>query len=302
MKIINEQLAAHFASETTTLATCWHTTLTDGTHFCFSDHDKDIKFEGFTYLASTGVSPTTIARSADLAVSNSEISGYFGAANGGLVGGGHIVESDIIGGRWDHAQVRIFVVNYENLEMGAYQIQKGHIGEIKLEDGNRYTAEIRGQEQALATQIGTLYSLTCRATLGDRRCQIDLEEFTRTGEITSRAAAARSSFMSGVKEEKGYFNNGMITWTSGKNKDLKMEISAYEDGLFTLFMPMLHRIEVGDKFTVVKGCDKTIVSCVKFENAVNFRGEPFIPGLSSVLYDKDPGFGGFEEAFGHKKD
>jgi uncharacterized phage protein (TIGR02218 family) len=286
MKTIDPALAAHFASDTTTLATCWHTTLTDGTHFCFSDHDKDIVFEGFTYVASTGVSPTTITRSADLAVSNSEISGFLGASTGGVVGGGLISEADIVGGRWDHAQVRIFVVNYEDLSMGAYQIQKGHIGEIKLEDGQRYTAEIRGQEQALATQIGSLYSLTCRAQLGDNRCKVNLEGYTRYGSVTEQAPAARSAFTTQMVEADGYFVNGLLTWLTGDNKNLVMEVSAYEDGQFSLFMPMLHRIQVGDTFKVVKGCVKTITACESFGNVLNFRGEPYIPGLSGLMFEK----------------
>lgn len=284
MKILPAALAAHFQSETTTLATCWHATLTDGTHFCFSDHDEDIVYDGHTYVASTGVSPTTITRSADLAVSNSEIEGFVQRSTGGIVGGGFVTEEDVTGGRWDYAEIRIFVVNYEDLSMGSYQLQRGHIGEIKIEDGQRYTAEIRGQEQALATQIGNLYSLTCRANLGDSKCKVDLTQFTKQGTVTALGDNSRTTFTSPADgAPDGYFSNGLLTWLTGKNAGLVMEVSNFQSGVFTMFMPLLHRVEIGDTFKAVKGCTKTVASCESFGNVINMRAEPYIPAISDLI-------------------
>jgi uncharacterized phage protein (TIGR02218 family) len=51
-------------------------------------------------------------------------------------------------------------------------------------------------------------------------------------------------------------------------------------------------IAVGDTFTVTAGCDKRFATCVqKFDNAVNFRGFPHIPGNDFVMSYPTPGGG-----------
>jgi uncharacterized phage protein (TIGR02218 family) len=55
-------------------------------------------------------------------------------------------------------------------------------------------------------------------------------------------------------------------------------------GILTLFLPALYSIELDDAFTIRPGCDKTFATCrAKFDNAVNFRGFPHVPGTDQVL-------------------
>ncbi|WP_353285542.1 phage BR0599 family protein [Wolbachia endosymbiont (group B) of Agrotis puta] len=44
-------------------------------------------------------------------------------------------------------------------------------------------------------------------------------------------------------------------------------------------MLLLHiKISTGDKYSILAGCDKAFLTCKnKFNNTVNFRGEPYIP-------------------------
>ena len=52
----------------------------------------------------------------------------------------------------------------------------------------------------------------------------------------------------------------------------------------SLFLPALYPIQVGDAFTIRPGCDKTFATCqAKFDNAINFRGFPHVPGNDQVL-------------------
>ena len=40
----------------------------------------------------------------------------------------------------------------------------------------------------------------------------------------------------------------------------------------------------GDTYNAIAGCDKTIGTCAsRFSNAVNFRGEPYVPGMDKML-------------------
>jgi uncharacterized phage protein (TIGR02218 family) len=43
-------------------------------------------------------------------------------------------------------------------------------------------------------------------------------------------------------------------------------------------------VAVGDAFTVSAGCDKQFSTCrTKFDNALNFRGFPYMPGNDAVV-------------------
>jgi hypothetical protein len=58
MKSISPALAARLASGTTTLALCWKLTRRDGVVLGFTDHDRDIAFDGVVYEATTGFTAT----------------------------------------------------------------------------------------------------------------------------------------------------------------------------------------------------------------------------------------------------
>jgi uncharacterized phage protein (TIGR02218 family) len=47
---------------------------------------------------------------------------------------------------------------------------------------------------------------------------------------------------------------------------------------------MPFNISAGDEFTIVAGCDKASRTCIeKFNNIINFRGEPDLPGMDKLL-------------------
>ena len=55
-------------------------------------------------------------------------------------------------------------------------------------------------------------------------------------------------------------------------------------GFFQLVQAMPYAIEIGDVFSVSPGCDQSLAMCQdRFHNVVNFRGEPFIPGLDKLF-------------------
>jgi len=84
--------------------------------------------------------------------------------------------------------------------------------------------------------------------------------------------------------DSGYFDFGLITFTSGLNDDLSMEIKAYAVGQITLHLPMPYTVAAGDAYTLRAGCDKSLATCRdRYDNVVNFRGEPYIPGIDKML-------------------
>ncbi|WP_236869726.1 phage BR0599 family protein [Candidatus Bandiella numerosa] len=86
------------------------------------------------------------------------------------------------------------------------------------------------------------------------------------------------------KEENFYFNFGKITFLSGNNTGLCFQVKNFKNGEIELILPSIYKLEIGDTYSVIAGCDKNFSSCVtKFNNALNFRGEPYISKVLTRL-------------------
>ena len=274
MKSISDELKTHLAQEVTTLATCWKVTRRDGTVMGFTDYDAELIVDTVTYQATTGFTPTAVESSAALNVDNLDIEGLLDATT--------ITEQDILAGKYDFAEVEVFLVNYADTSQGRMMLRTGWLGEVRLR-GGQFVAELRGLSQQLASHVGEHYAPGCRADLGDARCKINLASYTVTGSVT--ASDSRVQFADSERTEGGsYFAAGKVTFTSGGNAGLSMEVKAYGNGIFSLALPMPHTIKAGDAYTAIGGCDKTFETCIQvFNNAVNFRGEPHVPGTDKIL-------------------
>ena len=274
MQTLDISLANHLAQEVTSLSTCWKITRQDGTVLCFTDHDADIVVDGLTYLASSGITPTAVSSQLGLSVDNLELQGMLQEDG--------ISEADILAGKYDQAAVSIFMANHQAPADGTLPLKSGWIGEMNL-NGGAFTAEVRGITASLQQTIGQGFTNTCRAKLGDARCTLDLTRLTVTGTVT--AATSTYQFADSARTElNDYFTYGLVTFISGANSGISMEVRAFTNGAFQLFLPLPNAISVGDHYTVVAGCDKQFDTCAgRFNNAVNFRGEPHVPGPDKML-------------------
>ncbi len=274
MKTITTGLKNHLQGEVLTLATCWKLTRRDATVMGFTDHDRDLGVDGVTYRAATGFTPTAVASSASLSVDNLDIEGMLHSDT--------ITEEDLMAGLYDHAEIEVFMLNYADMASGRIPLRVGWLGEVTF-DGTRFIAEVRGLTQRLSQRVGELYSPSCRADLGDARCKVNLAGRTFTGTITG--VTSRSVVHDTARtEDSGVFSFGTLRFVSGGNNGLTREIKYYTPGTMTVFLPYPYDIEAGDIYIITEGCDKTFETCIsRFDNAVNFRGEPHVPGLDRLL-------------------
>lgn len=275
MKSISPSLLAHMAGELATLATLWKITRTDGQVFGFTDHDADITYGGVTYEAESGYTASAIRTSADLAVDNMEAEGMLSSAT--------ITDADLAAGLWDAAAFVIMRVNYADLTMGHEVQRAGTLGNIS-HGQNHFSAELRGLMQSLQQAVGRVYTPACDAALGDARCGVTLGSYTVTGSVTT-ATSARVFTDTARTEADGYFDGGLITWTSGDNDTYQMEVkSSTSAGVITLQQGMPNGTTIGDTYSLSAGCDKLLATCRdKFSNVVNFRGFPHVPGPDKVI-------------------
>ena len=274
MQMIPTGLATHLAQEVNTLATCWSIKRKDGVTLYFTDHDRDISVGGHSYVAADSMNPSAVSSQSGLAVDNLEFEGMLSAAT--------ITEADIVAGRYDHAEISVFMVNYADPSAGTLPLKSGWLGEVTLQ-GGQFVAEMRGLTSRLQQTIGEVYTSSCRATLGDAKCGVNLVTYTFTGAVTGLEAAY--AFTDSSKTQSNdYFAGGVVHFTSGANAGLSMEVRDFSARRFGLFLPMPNAIGLGDAFTVSAGCDKQFDTCIgRFNNAINFRGEPHVPGTDKLL-------------------
>ncbi len=270
MKKITEQLKEHLASAVTTLCYCWKLKLRSGEEKGFTDCDNNLEIDGLTYHAHTGFSPSAIASSSTLAVDNLDIDGILDSA--------FITEEDILSGVYDYAEIEIFLVNYNDLSMGKLNLRKGWFGEISFSK-NRFTTEVRGLMQAFSKNIGDLYSPVCRATFCDKACALKVENFTSHG-VVKRVISDSCFDVEDLAKPNGYYNNGLIKFFGGQ----EMEIKSFYANRIETVMPIFKEVLAGQEFEIIAGCDKQFNTCInKFNNAVNFRGEPHVPVAEKLM-------------------
>lgn len=281
MKTISASLLAHLQSETTTLATCWLVTRLDQSVFGFTDHCTDLEIDGVTYRASTGYTATAIQSGSGLNVDNLDIEGALDSST--------ITEQDLLAGVWDFAAIEIFIVNYNDLSMGSMNLRTGNLGAVRVGRG-MFIAELRGLMQRLQQAIGRLVMPACNADLGDSRCGINLLTFT-DGTVSSSVDSVSSNrqfVASGLTQATQWFSGGLLTWTSGLNNGLSAEVKQFTSGgIVELYLAMSYTVSASDTFTITAGCDKALATCRdKFDNVVNFRGFPHLPGVGRISSGK----------------
>ncbi len=274
MKPISAALKSHLTSDVTSLAYLWKITRRDGTVLGFTDHDADLTYDTVTYRAASGFTPTAVDTSGALNVDNMDLEG--------MLSNDAIRDQDVRAGLYDFAQVELSLVNYRDLSQGDLNLRTGWLGEVTLQDG-AFVAEVRGLTQAFSQRIGESYSKTCRASLGDGRCKVDLPSVTVSGTVTS-ANGSLSLTDSARTEANGHFNYGKMTFTSGANQGVEMEVKEYRNKEFVMSLPLPYPLAIGDGYSVHVGCDRRFFTCVnRFSNAANFRGEPHVPGIDTIL-------------------
>lgn len=279
MKTFSTALQSHLDGNLTTLATCIRIERTDGEVFGFSTFDQVLTIDGTDYLPAAGFTPTDIAGADNMDVDNLSVDGVLAD---GILSSETITEEDLRAGRWDFAAFRVFQVNWADLSQGQKKDRAGHLGEVT---SNRLTfvAELLGLMQAYSTSIGEITSPGCRANLGDSRCGVNLAAYTVTGHVDSMLSDYMTINDASRVEADAYFDGGVLTITTGDMAGMRFEIKASILGVLLLHVPLPYDA-TGEDYTAHAGCIKSRSVCkTRFNNVVNFRGEPFLRGNDALV-------------------
>ena len=266
----------HMASGTTEVCRCWRLTRSDGIVMGFTDHDRDLSFDGTLFRADTGLAAKAVAQGTGLSVDNTEALGILSTSA--------IREDEIEAGRYDGAEIEAWLVRWSDTDARMLRF-RGTIGEISR-GGGAFTAELRGLTDLLNLPMGRIYQPLCQANLGDSRCGVDFEADGLVEELTADSVEARQVFTFsglGVYADR-WFERGVIAALDGPAAGLTAIIKSdrvQEDGSrrIALWAPFRAEIDGATLLRLTPGCDKRMKTCRdKFLNVVNFRGFPTIPG------------------------
>ncbi len=276
MRTIPPALQAKLSSGVTTLCRCWRITRRDAVVLGFTDHDEDVVLGGLTCRAGTGFAGSEATASLGLAVSGSEVAG--------ALSDDALSDADLAAGRYDAASIEIHLVDWSEPSLHVL-LSKGVLGEVRRE-GQAFAVELRSLADRLNEESGRRYTAACSADLGDNRCKVDLDSAAFRGEGTVAGLTGTSGFVAtglGAFAE-GWFTGGRLVWLSGANAGLAVEVKRHVAGaVLDLWQAMPEPIAAGDTFGVTAGCDKRIGTCrERFDNVINFRGFPHIPGNDFV--------------------
>ena len=270
----------HLATGVTTLCRAWGLTCRDGEFFGFTDHDCDLAFDGMTFKAGSGLTARALQQATGLSVDNTEALGALSDTT--------LRAEDIEAGRFDAADVRCWLVNWQDLSLRWLQF-RGSIGELRRA-GSAFEAELRGLSEALNRPLGRVYQKPCSAVLGDDTCRFDLDlpGYSETRAIERNEEGRLFYWEDLAGFEHDWFTRGRLTVLTGAAEGLwsaiKQDRSDATGRLIELWEPLRAPVAPGDLLQLDAGCDKRMETCrLKFNNLINFQGFPDIPGEDWVM-------------------
>jgi uncharacterized phage protein (TIGR02218 family) len=280
MRAIDPALQASLDGGATTLCRCWRLRRQDGVILGFTDHDQTLFFEETAFRASTGLDASALQVTNGLAVDNAQVTGALTDAA--------ITEDDVRAGRYDHAEVDHWLVDWRNPDLRVH-LFRGHLGEIRRTDAV-FEAELRGLSDLLNVPVGRTMNRACDRVVGDSKCGVDLDDprFRHETTVAAVARAGRLEIEDAGDFPSGWFVGGVLRWLTGRNEGLVGVIRAetLDKGTRQLQLasePALGMV-AGDRLLLTAGCDRSARTCrEKFGNFLNFRGFPHIPGEDWVV-------------------
>ena len=259
-------VAEILAQELACLAFCWRLERRDGVTIGLTSHDRDLEMGGVTYRAAPGMVPSAVRKGTTLDPESMDVRGALSAAA--------INGADLMAGRWDGAAVALYLTDWATPGLWL-ELARGTIGAVERE-GDAFTAELVGPAGALDKAVAPETSPDCRAMLGDRACRVDLARHRRV--LTVSGVSGEVAAVAGGLAP-GLYAFGTLRWLTGRNAGIVQGVAASDTAGVTLTEAPAYAVAAGTLALLTEGCDKRMESCsARFGNAVNFRGEPYLPG------------------------
>jgi len=278
---------------TSTRARAWALTRRDGVVLGFTDHDRDLGFDGIVFCAETGMTAKALMQTTGLSVDNTEAAGALSSAG--------LTEADILAGRYDAAELRIWEVDWTATDSRTL-LFRGSLGEI-ARAGGAFRVELRGLSEPLSRAGGRVFGALCPAVLGDAACHVDISAsaFFRECPVTSVEEGGTVLVLPPLLGASAdWFAQGRVRFMAGDASGLvalvRRDLVGADSRRIELWSAPGVIPAAGDIIRIEAGCDKRFATCrEKFGNELNFRGFPHIPSedwLTLIPHDGGNNVGG----------
>ena len=255
-----------FDRDLDTVATFWRVYRRDGLMLGFTSHNRDLDFGGIAHRAAPGMVPSSIKLTADLSSDSAEVEGALSHAT--------IRETDLAAGLFDHAAIEIGAVDWETLEH--HVLYSGQLGLID-NDQRSFSAELRSAKRILENDLVPRTSPTCRARFCGPGCNVSPVAFPSMHSLDSIDIDANRVTFANLSEAD--FLDGQLRFLDGPQTGVTFGIIGAGPLGLILDQQLAEGTPIGTRTQLRQGCDHTVGTCAaRFGNAVNFRGEPFLPG------------------------
>jgi len=259
------------SGEATRIAFCWRAERRDGVAVALTGHDRDLVVDGVTYRAAPGMVPSAIRREGGLDADTGDV--------GGALSADAIRADDLADGRWDGGRVVLFATDWGDTGRRV-ALSEGRLGAVELTERG-FTAELRGPAAALDAPVAEETSPECRAELSDRRCRVAMA--TRRQLARAVSGDGDALVLDVAEPVADGWGGGRLRWLEGANAGLEAVVVRSEGTTVRLRAPPAHPVTGGELVEVSEGCDRSLETCAaRFNNAANFRGEPFLPGIDLI--------------------
>lgn len=258
---------AWLREELVTLAWCWRLSRRDGVVIGLTSHDRDLVIDGVPYRAAPGMKPSALETSDSLDIETMDLEG--------AIASDAIAAADLDAGRWDGAELLLFVTDWCAPEASPVTVARGSLGAVERR-GAAFTAELQGVTRQLDAPACPATSPSCRANLGDAACRIDLTPRTHVRRVIAVAARTVTLDMAVMPGAMAF---GELTWMEGEACGLSSPVIGGEGSVLTLSELPPRIPALPSRVRLIEGCDKQLATCRdRFANAINFRGEAHLPG------------------------
>ncbi len=267
-----------FSAPLETVATYWRVFRRDGVTIGFTTHDCNLWFDGVLHRSAPGMIPSAIRRSADLDPDSAEVQG--------ALSHDAISAADLALGRFDRARVMIGLVDWDSLDHR--EIYRGTIGMVTEEAGG-FVAALESRKLELQRDPVPRTSPSCRATFCGPGCTLSAERFERSATVTAIDLTANAAAIDSATDLANLVG-GTLRWLDGPYAGLAMGVVATGPAGLMLDTPLDLPVARGSRVRLREGCDRTFATCAgRFGNAINFQGEPHLPGNDLVTRYPAPG-------------
>lgn len=231
---------------------------------------------GGTYALGPLITRGPINTKVGLEVATLEVT--FNATLADLINGTSIVPFTVARG-FDGAQVTLYralLTAWGQPVLGVVIEFKGQVTAIKDIYRGGFKMTVSSSTILLNVNMGPdVFQAACLNTHYDADCGLSP---TNVPGVVAASPGARA-FNSNLTNPNGYFDKGIVTFTSGVNNGLQRTVQSYlnASGALAFAFGFPAAPAPGDTFNAVRGCLLTMVDCTAQGNLLKFRGTPFIP-------------------------